>query len=202
MWWKRPIREIFNDITYVVLIAIIVLALVVLTQETKANYEEQFPEPITIDTPAGDVIVEEPVIAPVVIEEVEETEAPIIDPEYKELLACVIYQEAGGDAYCDECRRRVADVVLNRVEDSRFPDSIYEVLTAKNQYGRFYWTDVVWPQRAFNENEKDAVERAYRIAEEVLSGQHSDLYGNGYIWQAEFKQGKDIIYHCGHYFGR
>ena len=146
----------------------------------------------------------EPVVAEVAATEpIEEIEPePVIDPEELEMLACVIYQEAGGDSHCDECRRRVADVVLNRVNDSRFPDTMYEVLTAKRQYGRFYWTGIVWPERAKNPGEADAVARAYRIAEEVLSGHHSDLYGEGYIWQAEFKQGSEQIYHCGHYFGR
>lgn len=128
--------------------------------------------------------------------------SPEIDPEELEMLACVIYQEAGGDACCDDCRRRVADVVLNRVADPRFPDTMYKVLTAEGQYGRFYWTGIVWPKRAKYAGEAEAVKRAYRIAEEVLRGEHSELYGEGYIWQAEFKQGKDIIYCCGHYFGR
>lgn len=146
---------------------------------------------------------EEPEVEEEVIEEPVEPEI-VIDPEERELLACVIYQEAGSDACCDDCRRRVADVVLNRVESDRFPyaNTIHEVLTAKRQYGRFYWTGVVWPDRASNPGEKHAVERAYRIAEEVLSGQHSELYGQGYVWQAEFKQGKDIVCCCDIYFGR
>lgn len=119
-----------------------------------------------------------------------------------DLLACVIYQEAGGNGSCDNCRRRVADVVLNRVADSRFPNTIREVLTAKNQYGRFYYTGVKWPSRAKNVNEKSAVARAYRIAEEVLNGKHSDIYGKGYVWQAAFRQGKSQVYCCGEYFGK
>ena len=126
---------------------------------------------------------------------IEETPDPRI-----EQLACVIYQEAGGDACCDECRKRVADVVLNRVEDDRFPDTVEKVLTAKRQYGRFYWTGIVWPERA--ENEPEAVERAYETARAVLAGDHSELYGKDYIWQAEFKQGTDIVECCGIYYGR
>lgn len=128
-------------------------------------------------------------------------EAPSADDNLG-LLACVIYQEAGGDAACDDCRRRVADVVLNRMASSYFPYTIHGVLTQEAQYGRFYWTGVVWPERANDPDEKEAVERAYRIAEEVLSGHHSELFGKGYIWQAEFIQGKDNVFCCGHYFGR
>lgn len=127
---------------------------------------------------------------------------PAVNQEELELLACVIYQEAGGNECCDECRRRVADVVLNRVNDPRFPNDIYSVLTAPRQYGRFSQTGIVWPSRANSSGEKLAVDRAYAIAEEVLLGRHSELYGNGYIWQAEFKQGAEQVYHCGIYFGR
>lgn len=73
---------------------------------------------------------------------------------------------------------------------------------AKGQYGRFYWTGIVWPARAENPGEKEAVERAYRIARALLSGEHSELYGAGYVYQAEFEQGSDIIYLDGIYFGR
>lgn len=142
------------------------------------------------------------------IETVEEPVGDIveIDPQELEMLAAVIYQEAGSNECCDECRRMVADVVLNRMADDRFPDTILEVLTQERQYGRYHWTGVVWPERASLESEASAVERAYRIAEEVLRGEHSDLYGQGYIWQAEFIQGEDIVScDCGGswiYFGR
>lgn len=127
---------------------------------------------------------------------------PVVNQEDKELLARVIYQEAGGNECCDDCRRRVADVVLNRVNDPKFPNDIRSVLTAPRQYGLFYKTGVIWAERAKKPGEKEAVDRAYRIAEEVLLGQHSELYDNGYIWQAEFKQGTEQLYHCGIYFGR
>lgn len=137
-------------------------------------------------------------------EEKEEPEVVVTKDSHDpvELLACVIYQEAGSDSICDECRYRVADVVLNRVNDPRFPDTIYEVLTAPSQYGNYSKTGVVWPSRASNKGEAHAVQRAYNIAMSVMAGTHSDLYGEGYVWQAQFIQGKDNIYCCGHYFGR
>lgn len=119
-----------------------------------------------------------------------------------DLLAIVIFQETGGNSHCDTCRRRVADVVLNRVASSKYPNTIKGVLTQKGQYGRLYYTGIKWPSRATKAGEKKAVERAYRIAEEVLNGQHSELYGKGYIYQAGFKQGTSNIYCCGHYFGK
>lgn len=119
-----------------------------------------------------------------------------------EMLACVIYQESGGSASCDNCRRYVGDVVLNRVNDSRFPNTIYGVLTQKNQYGRFYYTGIVWPSRANSPDEAGAVDRAYRVARELLSGNHSKLYGAGYVWQAEFEQGDDGFWCCDHFYGR
>ena len=162
---------------------------VVETEPTEPPVEET--EPATEATEPAPEATEPPV---------EEETSPAVNSEELEMLACVIYQEAGGDAICDECRYRVADVVLNRVADSRYPDTMYKVLTQRSQYGRFHWTGIVWPSRAANE--PHAVERAYNVAADVLSGNHSELYGNGYIYQAEFVQGRDNIYCCGHYFGR
>lgn len=131
----------------------------------------------------------------------EETLPPINQDEL-EMLACVIYQEAGGNRSCDDCRRYVADIVLNRIEHPKFPDTMEAVLTAANQYGRFHYTGIKWPERAQYDTEKEAVARAYQIAEEVLRGHHSQLYGQGYIWQAKFVQGTDGFWCCGHFYGR
>lgn len=119
-----------------------------------------------------------------------------------ERLACAIYNEAGGDMCSDECRINVGDVILNRVEDDRFPDSIEGVLTAPLQYGNFAKTGIVWPERAKNPLEAEAVERAWRIAEALLAGEHGELFGQGYVWQAEFTQGSDGFWLDGLYFGR
>lgn len=46
--------------------------------------------------------------------------------------------------------------------------------------------------------------RAKRIAKAIAGGEHSDLYGEGYVFQAEFEQGTGVLYceNCGIYFGR
>ena len=128
-----------------------------------------------------------------------------VDPVLAEQLAILIYREAGGDACCDDCRVRVADVALNRVTDERFPDTLEAVLTQKKQYGTMYWDGVTWPDRAENPTEAEAVARARETAEAVLSGTHSELYGNGYIFQSEFPDlGDDEgrVTCCGIYFAK
>lgn len=168
--------------------------------------KETEPKPKPTEPPVEE---EAPVVEKTEPTEPEPTEPPVEeettpkDPyDPVELLACVIYQEAGSDSICDDCRYRVADVVLNRVADPRYPDTIYGVLTQPSQYGNYSKTGVVWPKRANNSGEKHAVQRAYAIAMSVVAGTHSELYGEGYIYQAQFIQGKDNIYCCGHYFGR
>lgn len=124
--------------------------------------------------------------------------------EDADYLACVIYQEAGGDGCCDMCRRRVADIVLNRVKDTRFAgDTVEAILTEGNppQWGLYSVTGIVWPEKASYPEEAAAVERARRIAIEVLEGNHSDLTED-YIWCAEFPQGQDVIECDGIYFGK
>lgn len=176
---------------FVSLMAMPVLALVLLiaTDGAESGTKETERQPQAVDK-----------------ENVDEPKRIEVGPTYSaeelEMLACVIYQEAGGDACCDDCRRRVADVVLNRVADERFPDTLAAVLTQKQQYGRFYWTGIVWPDRSAYPEEANAVERAYRVAREALEGHHSALYGKGYIWQAEFSQGVDTIECCGIFYGR
>lgn len=120
-----------------------------------------------------------------------------------ERLAIVIYQEAGGDDVCDMCRYRVGDVVLNRVKDPRYPDTIEGVLTDDKyglQWGPLSVTGVVWPEKANNPGEAAAVQRAWDIAADLLEGNHSDLDGS-YIFCSEYKQGSDAIYCDGIYFG-
>lgn len=126
-----------------------------------------------------------------------------LDESEVEYLACAIYCEVGADYIADETRYMVGDVILNRVADPRFPDTIEGVLTQKRQYGRFYWTGIVWPSKASSEKEKAAVERAYQTARDLLSDtRHSILYGDGYVFQSENHQSKDEFYADGIWFGR
>lgn len=141
-----------------------------------------------------------------IVETVEESlvhSDPAPDKTYKdeelEILALIVYQEAGEDRVSDDTRRLVAQVFLNRVNDSRFPDSFYEVATAERQYGRLYWTGIVWPDRASSQVEAHAVERAYKIAQEVLESD-DPICPEDVIFQAEFVQGDIYAEQDGMYF--
>lgn len=179
------------------LVAAIVIAVFSLISIAKANRTEAV-DPLVSEQP----VEAEPVDSvpdgyplfgeiPVKFDKQPNTEKPYDDYDL-ELLALVIYQEAGGNACSDETRRMVAEVVLNRVDHPYFPNSIEGVLLQYGQYGRLYWTGIKWPDRASYEVEKNAVERAYRIAEIVLTADNRLLPGD-VIFQAEFPQGKETV---------
>ena len=153
--------------------------------------------------PAYVVEVSEPVDMPCPVELEEETAATVAEietptepePTYTaeelEMLALVIYQEAGGDACSDETRLMVGNVVLNRIADDRFPDTMEDVLLQERQYGRLHWTGLVWAERASKPEEAHAVARAYDCAARVLEGER--LLPDDVIWQAEFRQGTEVV---------
>ena len=163
--------------------------------------EQTITEPSTTETTVTEVketteVATEPPTVP-------ETTVAETDPPYTadelEMLALVIYQEAGGDACSDETRLMVGTVVMNRVADRRFPDTLYEVLTQREQYGDLHWTGLVWPKRASDFREAHAVQRAYECAERILRGER--VLPSDVIWQAKFIQGTEVVaYQDGMYF--
>lgn len=145
------------------------------------------PRPVALEAPTEDVVDEEGA---------RYTEQDL------EILALIIYQEAGGDACSDETRQMVGEVFLNRVASDLYPGTFYEVATQRQQYGRLYWTGIAWPERAKLPQEAHAVERAYDMATELLGGTVERLLPEDAIFQAEFPQGtetlaeRDGLYFC------
>lgn len=173
-----------------------------------SNKVEATHEPTTVATAE---VIEEEVTEPakkeepteVATEPIKETQTEVkTEPmTEREMLALVIYQEAGGDACSDETREMVGTVVMNRVYSDRFPNTLYGVLTQNAQYGRLSWTGLVWADRANNPGEAHAVERAYECADKILGGYRS--FGTDVVWQAEFPQGTETVaYQDGFYFCR
>lgn len=137
---KTVYRGLITCVIICVLCALISVASVVLIyvkpHEVKVNVEQ--PSYVSDDiflALSAEKIVEEPIV----IEEEEETPAKTnryseleITEEDRELLARIVYLEARGQSFSGQ--RAVAEVVLNRVLDSRFPDTVYEVLYAPGQF--------------------------------------------------------------------
>lgn len=163
-------------------------------QEPECSTTEEVPTPVL-----SSQVVENSVETVDKSTQEETTDEPPYTEEELEILALIIYQEAGGDACSDDTRLKVGNVFLNRVSSSLFPDTFYEVATQERQYGSLFWTGIKWPDRHTEPGEQHAVERAYKIAERLLLGER--VLPDNVIWQAEFPQGDGIYcYQDGTYF--
>lgn len=112
-------------------------------------------------------------------------------------MAVVIYNEAGGSASTDEEREYVGYVVLNRVNDSRYPDSIRGVLEQPGQYYGMGSKGVHFAKRSSNPNEAYALERAWDTAKKVLENRNDIPIPKNVVFQAEFKQGIGVYKQIG-----
>lgn len=101
-------------------------------------------------------------------------------------LAKIVQNEAGSDFCSDAHQRAVASVVLNRVADPRFPDTIIGVIT-QGWNGECALQYAVGGWERFNALEP--FERAIENARYVL--EHG-VTVDGAIWQAEFVQGEIV----------
>lgn len=142
-----------------------------------------------------------PVVIECVVVNVMEDQSHAYTQEELDMLALVIYQEAGSDACSDETRMMVGNVVLNRIADPRFPNTMEAVVLQERQYGRLHWTGPVWPERSSYLSEAHAVQRAYDCAKRLLNGER--VLPDDVVWQAEFTQGTEVVEHVsGFYFCR
>ena len=89
-------------------------------------------------------------------------------------LSRVIQAESG---YCQrEMMEGVGSVVLNRVADDRFPNSIPEVIQQPGQYSTLSWLSSQTPTEEVMEVTIDLLENGSKFPPEV-------------VWQANFPQG-------------
>lgn len=110
---------------------------------------------------------------------------------YDELycMAVVIYNEAGGNNCTDEQRELVGYVVLNRVNDTRYPNTIREVLEQPGQYQGLGKAGVNFAKRSSDPKEAKSLERAWLTAKKVLENRNNIPIPSNVIFQAAFKQG-------------
>lgn len=125
------------------------------------------------------------------------SEANEDDAEYSDedlfYLAVAVCREAGGES--EEIQLLVANVIINRVSSSVYPDTIYEVLTQRKQYGTMWRDGISFPSWATEKVQ----EQCYSVAQRILEGER--VCPENVLFQAEFEQGSGIYKYCdGYYF--
>lgn len=104
-----------------------------------------------------------------------------------DLLAAVIYHEAGSDECSDRHQQLVGQVVVNRMNSDEFPNTIYDVITQVKpniQYSTY--KNVVRDAG----NRGIIPQRCYDNALTVLNGEVE--CPDNIVWQANFKQGSGV----------
>ena len=86
-----------------------------------------------------------------------------ITDEEIEMLKYIVEQETRGGSYKHKCI--VTNVILNRVEDKRFPNTVREVLLQKNQFSS------IWN---YYQKKREPDERTERAVNDVLNGRVED----------------------------
>lgn len=99
-------------------------------------------------------------------------------------LAAAVCREAGGES--EEIQLLVANVVINRVNSSIYPDTIYDVLTDYRQYGMMWKYGISFPNWA----DQKTIDCCYDVARRILDGER--VCPDNVLFQAEFKQGSGI----------
>lgn len=112
------------------------------------------------------------------VEPICETPVPSYDEEELYILSHLIEGEAGGNSW--ELKIGVGSVVLNRVADSRFPNTIADVVFQNGQYA------CTWDGNYDKEPCEESVEAAKYL---LTNGSQMPSY---VIFQAEFKQGNGV----------
>lgn len=99
-------------------------------------------------------------------------------------LAAAVCREAGGSS--EEIQLLVANVVINRVNSSLYPDTIYGVLTQRMQYGTMWKYGISFPKWA----DQKVKDQCYSVARRILEGER--VCPANVVFQAEFKQGSGV----------
>lgn len=106
------------------------------------------------------------------------------------LLAIIVYAEAGNQDL--KGKELVVDVVLNRLDDSRYPDTIYDIIFQKNQFSTATEKTIIWAG-------KNVTEDCYKaVMNEVEDRTDSDIL---YFRTGDYsKYGTPAYKYGDHYF--
>lgn len=155
-------NKIFDIVT-----CILIFHILLFIKPEKFNTYYVEPTPVTINNTY-------------VIEEVVVIQEEPVNQEELELLAHLIFAEAGSDWCNDEMLYGVGSVVLNRMTSDYYPDTMREVIYQEGQYACVLDGNI----------NKEPNARAYRIAEDLLI--NGSTLPDNVIFQAQFKQGDGI----------
>lgn len=111
------------------------------------------------------------------------TPKPVLDSYEIELLAHLIYGEAGDQS--DDCQLAVGSVVLNRVAHKSYPNSIEEVIFQRGQYA------CTWDGNFDREPSKQAWDNAKWLLE------NESILPENVIYQSQFVQGSGVYQQIG-----
>ena len=101
-------------------------------------------------------------------------ETPTVADYDRQLLAEIVWHEAGSSWISQYNKAKVAAGVMNRVNDSRFPGTVYDVLTQRGQFTG-YWPGCCSPTQACY----DAVDYYF---------QHTDEFNSDNSWWGDGRQ--------------
>lgn len=111
---------------------------------------------------------------------------PIPEPnEYEvEMMSHLIYAEAGDQN--DECQLSAGAVVLNRVKNDKYPNTIEEVIFDEGQYA------CTWDGNFEKEPTQQARENAYWLLKNELCRAPKEVIPINVIYQSSFEQGSGV----------
>ena len=113
-----------------------------------------------------------------------------LSDDEKELICRITFREAGNQ--CEEGKRAVMEVILNRVKDENFPNSVEGVLSAPGQFSTWKLRNKVTSEQVDNMME---VLEVVQDSEPVLAGNY--VYFDG----VKHSYGKNYVKIQGHWFG-
>ena len=165
------------------IVAILIAILVFNHQSIVCNKGEMYKPDVEIFIPDKNPIVEEEVLI-----EVEEEIIVEINQRELELLAHLIFAEAGSDWCEDNMLYYVGSVVLNRIESEYYPNTMEEVIYQPGQYSCVNNGHI----------EFEYNQRAYNVAEDLLTS--GSCLPSNVVYQAQFEQGDGVYVKVQHMY--
>ena len=124
--------------------------------------------------------------------------------EDKDMLARVVYHEAGHGLTNYNCQIAVAETVLNRCLDKDYPDTITEVILQSGQFAVAPYIKKGTPDRMATDAALYALEHGCTVLPDtdyIYFATLKQSYATDHVWIGQTRQGKPRKNH-GHYYGR